>query len=163
MFNSWSPGACVSQQWPISAGDHWGEEFGVMTLHLMCWGLKWPFIFITRLVTTGFRFLYVFCTMDWKCTILNVYGLFICFRNPDLAQHQHLNMIGLGHQTDCQTYGQSYTTSPRMRPQWRENWDTWGRKQKTGTTSSGQGRISPLARWRKGSEGWSLEAFISYH
>lgn len=58
-------------------------------------------------------------------------------------------MTGSVHQTRSPTYGQLFTTSRTMKQSWRNDWETWGRRQRTGTTTSGPSRTSPSARLLK--------------
>lgn len=53
---------------------------------------------------------------------------------------------GSAHRTPSPTCGRSFTTSLRTKRSWRNACDTWGRRRRTGTTTSGPSRTSPSAR-----------------
>lgn len=78
--------------------------------------------------------------------------IFLCFLLLCISllsdQNPAPHMTGLVHQTLSPTCGQSSTTSLRMKQSWRNGCDTWGRRRRTGTTSSGPSRTSPSARLR---------------
>lgn len=85
----------------------------------------------------------------WSAAPLTKHFYCLLFISRDLLSGRYPAplMTGSVHQTLIPTCVQWCTTSQRMKQSWKNGSDTWGRRLRTGTMSSGASRILPSARF----------------
>lgn len=93
----------------------------------------------------------VFTNMLTKggCQYLRCVCFLVCIcRDPSSDQRPPPHTTGSVLRILCPTSLRSFTTSQRTKPSWRNVCDTWGRRPRTGTTTSGPSRTSRSARFK---------------
>lgn len=125
---------------------------------------KWPSLVSSAIIHVHPQFVFIHpCQWCWpitkdKLTLTFPVGLqkltrttYMCSLLPcrDLPSDRCPTppMTGSVHQTLFPTCVQLSIASPRMKRSWKNDFDTWGRRRRTGTTSSGANRILPSARF----------------